>query len=250
MFSGTDDGTNTKYAKLNDAGAISALVNLDPDFRITMYHVARPCRYTKIRYQVGDALIPKELFKYKTPEHFKMLMQNILNPRGEIRCSASLAAFMKRLSPYLQEQVFDGIVKEPEIEEESVGEKMTDILLDDLMFFGDEAEMIVSVVRRGKYVVILQEAVEGIQRLYFAYDEAEDRAIFEYEGRAYVYDQGLFKRLFLRSVEDERNGIIVDTEAEQEPVNESEAQQIHRSGNVILRLIHGGRGEGGKNEHS
>ena len=38
-FSGTDDGTNTKYAELDKQGAISALVNIDPQFRLT--HVLR-----------------------------------------------------------------------------------------------------------------------------------------------------------------------------------------------------------------
>lgn len=51
-------------------GAISALVNIDPTFRITMYQVERPCRYRKIAYDVGDNLIPNELLKFKTPERF------------------------------------------------------------------------------------------------------------------------------------------------------------------------------------
>ena len=47
QFSSTDDGTNAKYAAMRNEGAISALVNIDPTFRITMYHVDKPCRYKK-----------------------------------------------------------------------------------------------------------------------------------------------------------------------------------------------------------
>lgn len=70
QFSSTDDGTNAKYASMREEGAISALVNIDPTFRITMYQVDRPCRYKKIEYDVGDNLIPDGLLKFKTPERF------------------------------------------------------------------------------------------------------------------------------------------------------------------------------------
>ena len=56
VFSSTDDGTNAKFAALNDNGAISALVNIDPEFRMTMYHVAYPSRYTVIPYTVEPDL--------------------------------------------------------------------------------------------------------------------------------------------------------------------------------------------------
>lgn len=54
-FSATDDETNLKYAFLSKHGAISALVNIDPHFRLTVYQVtARPLRYEKIPYEVLD----------------------------------------------------------------------------------------------------------------------------------------------------------------------------------------------------
>jgi integrative and conjugative element protein (TIGR02256 family) len=70
-FSSTDDGTNIKFAKINNQGAISALVNLDPDFRLTVYHVenktslfnAKP-NYTKLLdVKYGDEFIPQELLE-------------------------------------------------------------------------------------------------------------------------------------------------------------------------------------------
>lgn len=66
-FSGTDDGTNRTFARLNQQGAISGLVNLDPKFRLTMYHVSNPFRYDKVAIEVGDDLIPEEYFKLKYP---------------------------------------------------------------------------------------------------------------------------------------------------------------------------------------
>ena len=67
-FSSTDDGTNSDYAKLSPNGAVSVLVNIDPEFRLTPYHVASPLAYSKITYSVGDALIPEHLLQLKKIE--------------------------------------------------------------------------------------------------------------------------------------------------------------------------------------
>lgn len=54
-FSGTDDETNTNFALVNDFGAISGLVNIDPVFRMTFYCVlTEPLRYMKVDYVVED----------------------------------------------------------------------------------------------------------------------------------------------------------------------------------------------------
>ena len=68
-FSTTDDGTNISFAKQNECGVISGLVNIDPKFRLTMFHLSnndifpdsRP-RYRKVEVLVGDDYIPEELF--------------------------------------------------------------------------------------------------------------------------------------------------------------------------------------------
>lgn len=64
-FSNTDDGTNQTFASLNPKGAISGIVNIDPRFRLTMYHVANPLKYEKIDIEVGNDLIPEHYFKLK-----------------------------------------------------------------------------------------------------------------------------------------------------------------------------------------
>ena len=64
-FSPTDDGTNSDYAILTPNGAVSVIVNIVPEFRLTTYHVAWPLSYTKIPYKMGDDYIPKHLFLEK-----------------------------------------------------------------------------------------------------------------------------------------------------------------------------------------
>lgn len=41
VFSGTDDVTNSKFAAQSPKGAISGLINVDPQLRMTMYHLAQ-----------------------------------------------------------------------------------------------------------------------------------------------------------------------------------------------------------------
>lgn len=61
VFSHTDDGTNVKFAKDRQCGAISALVNCDPKMRMTMYHVSPYGEYEHIDWYVDDGeTIPEE----------------------------------------------------------------------------------------------------------------------------------------------------------------------------------------------
>ena len=57
-FSGTDDETNSKYVDSCGNGCISALVNYDPDFRITFYYVERAedggVAYYQVDVEIGD----------------------------------------------------------------------------------------------------------------------------------------------------------------------------------------------------
>lgn len=65
VFSGTDDGTNLTFARMNPNGAISGLVNIDPAFRFTLRHVSAPLHYEIVEFEVGDDLIPEEFFELR-----------------------------------------------------------------------------------------------------------------------------------------------------------------------------------------
>lgn len=67
-FSSTDDGTNTEFSKLHSKGAISGLINIDPNLRLTMYHVGLPLKYTPRKFEVGDNLFPSSLLELKYTE--------------------------------------------------------------------------------------------------------------------------------------------------------------------------------------
>lgn len=91
-FSRTDDVTNFKFARLNTLGAISGLVNIDPRFRLSIYHINNePTRndyigtfeYDRIDIEVGDDVIPKEYFQLRYYDGFE------LNPLPQITNDSS-----------------------------------------------------------------------------------------------------------------------------------------------------------------
>ena len=202
VFSSTDDETNSKYAKLNKTGAISALVNIDPDFRITMYHVERPCKYTKIPYEVGDDLIPEKFLKYKGSEQFCQLMEKQTGKNGtenNLRAyhkSVSFSGFLKTISPCFDAHICEKIIEEPDMEASEVRQKILDQLIDDIIFIGDDIGAEITVLQREKYIVLAQEAITGTERLYFAYSQPEDKVVFEYKGKTYYYEANLFQKSF------------------------------------------------------
>lgn len=61
QFSGEDDITNRRFAAMNSGGALSCLVNLDPHFRLTAFHVPADLNYQRLPVVVGDALIDSSL---------------------------------------------------------------------------------------------------------------------------------------------------------------------------------------------
>lgn len=68
VFSSVDDVTNKSFATFigDNLGAISGLVNIDPNFRLTMYHVSLPLNYSRIlNVYIGDDLIPEKFIRLK-----------------------------------------------------------------------------------------------------------------------------------------------------------------------------------------
>lgn len=82
-FSSTDDGTNQKYAQLRGDGAISALVNLVPDFQMTVFRVDLPLQYHVVKYIIGDQHIPQELMQQKNVSDFVKRSSTYTAPAGK-----------------------------------------------------------------------------------------------------------------------------------------------------------------------
>lgn len=202
-FSSTDDGTNAKYAALNQQGAISALVNVDPKFRLTVYQVDRPCRYTKIEYDVGDHLIPDKYLELKTPGSYFSLMEKMIHgsqPSSKningYHISVSLASFLKLITPHMADLVVSDLDTAQMQFDESSQEKILDAIMEDLTFMADESHIEVSMSMTDCALVMYQEAINKSTSMYFGFSAQKESVVVSYEGKCFLYRSGLFKDMY------------------------------------------------------
>ncbi|MBR9936934.1 Mov34/MPN/PAD-1 family protein [Oscillospiraceae bacterium Marseille-Q3528] len=195
-FSATDDGTNSKYARMRREGAISALVNIDPKFRLTMYHVDQPCRYSVVAYAVGDHLIPDEMLQYKSPEKFKSLMAGIISDKyKDFHPSVSLHGFLKSVLPYMKRIKINEPFAEMKNSEIAI-ERILDALVEDSAFLADEQGIAYAISRAEQFICLSQDAIDVPVKLYFRYIAEKDIVVFSYKNNCYLYESNAFRRAF------------------------------------------------------
>lgn len=238
VFSTTDNGTNAKYASMRQCGAISALVNIDPTFRLTMYHVGKPCRYTKISYVIGDELIPNKYMELKMPQQFETIMQNILHPTqnsNEYHPTVSLRSFMNLIEPYFINRETKERVERHTASSEEVRNKIIDSLVTDLSFMSDEIGIELSVLQNAGLFALTQDTIDGMIKIFFVYDEKNDRLLFQYNKANYLYEDGLFENLYRSHISNEGNKMN-NGDAVHE-IQEDLEQETKKIINGVLRFI-------------
>lgn len=196
QFSSTDDGTNSKYARMRKEGAISALVNIDPEFRLTMYHVDQPCRYSVIEYDVGNHLIPDEMLRYKSPEKFANLMAGIISDEyKDFHPSVSLNGFLKTVLPYMKRIKINEVFTEVK-DRDIATERILDELVEDSAFLADEQGIEYSISQVDQFICLSQDAIDVSVKLYFRYIAKNDIVVFSYKNECYLYESNAFRRAF------------------------------------------------------
>lgn len=233
-FSGTDDGTNTKYAELNEQGAISALVNIDPQFRLTVYSVMLPLKYEKIKYVVGDSYISQEMFTLKNRVFLQQQIEvssshqavsNSLKhkwlaakrtkggeilfrePAQKIECKEF--SFHEAIYWFLQQRTYSDI-KNPSVKlsKEDEGDAVLYILEkldDDLKFLtqlGVECQM--SIGPTGSLILKESEPFTKTHSRFELFFGLQDNEIlFSFNEWCYKYHTGLFKDAYLEFLSKE-----------------------------------------------
>lgn len=238
IFSTTDNGTNAKYAQMRNCGAISALVNIDPKFRITMYHVGQPCRYSKIAYVVGNELIPDKYLRLKTPQRYEKIMDDILNGKngnGDLHPSVSFKSFLSMIKPFFSDRYITDKIARPKELSEDVKNALIEAVVSDIDFMSDELGIELQIVQKNGLLALIQDTVDGVVKLFFVYDENKQRIVFQYDGMNYVYEDGLFEKLYKLS---EDSGHL-DSQAEFESQSVIEIQEvIEQDARRILDGVH------------
>lgn len=196
QFSSTDDGTNSKYAQMRKEGAISALVNIDPKFRLTMYHIDQPCRYSVIEYDVGNHLIPDEMLRYKSPEKFANLMAGIISDEyKDFHPSVSLNGFLKTVLPYMKRIKINEVFTE--VKDRNIAtERILDELVEDSAFLADDQGIEYSISQVDQFICLSQDAIDVSVKLYFRYISENDIVVFSYNNECYLYENNAFRRAF------------------------------------------------------
>lgn len=65
QFSATDMDTNFRFAQETKRGILSGIVNIDPQFRLTLYYCEENRKPRPIESETGSELIPEALLKLK-----------------------------------------------------------------------------------------------------------------------------------------------------------------------------------------
>lgn len=197
-FSSTDDGTNRQYAQLNACGALSVLVNIDPEFRVTAYHVSNPLKYQRIPHEIGDELIPEHIRRHKTIEdtleYINGYEKRRASPKKTVPSRENLDHLMNLMKPRFQ--IFnyaDAEIEHAEADISGVRDYLTDSLLDDLSFLTETRGILLEVRQDEKCITVSQK--DGTAKLYFTYIQTMKKIIFSYCDTCFVYSSGLFSKL-------------------------------------------------------
>ena len=211
IFSRTDGGTNSQYAAMRPEGAISMLVNLEPEFRFTIYHVSQPCRYTRIEeYEVGDYLFPHELLEYKN----KTLLLNKLNGKYGIpnccdecepKATKSLDEVMNIIMPDLMEKYayYPKMEFLNMVRKEDYSQKIAETIASDILFFSDRYGIKFYSTSLFNKIIVAQGSAQEKVELIFTYNKKEETIIVSFMDNSYYYQEGLFERLIRKAVQDE-----------------------------------------------
>jgi len=199
-FSSTDDGTNSDYAKLSVNGAVSVLVNIDPKFRITPYHVAWPLRYTKITYKVGDDLIPEQMLQLKNAEQSLDYINSYADKSYTVKnpFEKPKADFVRLLDGIKGKFQRITLVKDDFRPEDAEKHKdfLIDSLLDDITYFSETRGLALN-VEQNKGILSLSHkgANNTITKVHFIYVAHKKQIVFSYNDICYLYTPGLFANL-------------------------------------------------------
>lgn len=209
IFSRTDGETNSLYAAMRPEGAISMLVNLEPEFRFTIYHVAKPCTYKKIlAYEVGDNLFPKGLLDYKDP----IVLKNYLNGNtnitdasiSEIGVSKNLDEIMKIILP----ELIDKYSYDPKIDlfnmarKEDYSQKIANDVASDILFLGDRYGIQFYPTSLMNKLIVAQGSGQEKIELVFTYNKKESTLLVTYLDNTFYYREGLFEHLIRKALQD------------------------------------------------
>lgn len=221
IFSSTDDGTNISYAKLNKAGAISALVNIDPKFRLTVYHVSLPMgrvKYTPISYEVGDHLFPSGVLELLSGKELENKINSLGCRNGDdyvystyvrkCRFKDVLELLSQNNTPAKLEKYYEEIKnasKEPDFTD-----RLSDAITDDLDYLVNVLGIELIIKQTAHYLFVSAKSEDTDAALRFSYIKSTNQTVYIYNSYLYVYTPGMIESIVAGNTEskEKRNGLF------------------------------------------
>lgn len=214
VFSGTDDGTNKTFAKLSSHGTISALVNIDPKFRLTVYHVDVPLSYKKIQYEVGNDLFPEGVLDLISCEDHINLINSYTNAeyvrglRAKIEPSVTFDEILDYIKKAVDEYDAENYSDEIKSAHKSSGflDEISDAVYDDLEYFTTELNLSLNVTLSRGYLCLFDRASDNGKKIYFSKIGSLNAFVFIIDNKVYLYKQGMIQRLLNEAKSENREG--------------------------------------------
>lgn len=201
-FSSTDDITNSKYAKLNEFGAISGIVNIDPNFRLTLYRVEYPLDYTILKYTVDDNKIPKEvneLINHKFIE--KDINRHSENVQKAYKYNITLrnqkifqTQLLNSINDYLKDRTISDIkiLRLDGFEGDYPIHEILELVEDDLDFLQRNSSRTQLTLNKENFL----ELSAPNNKLNIVFGKDNENIVFQFKGVIYKYYKGLFIKAF------------------------------------------------------
>jgi len=198
VFSSEDDLTNAELLRDDPHRAISALVNIDPHFRITVYALrpsgySRP-GYTRIAYSQDDAAIPEELRRFVSAEE----MQERINRgnRTPVKREKTLpAGFFKRILDRVKREcpvaTVGGQSGGVPVQDDDL-DSMVEAVEEDMKYLAEICAM--SLTEEGIFQ-IREDAKTGKKPVVVELFPADGKIYSCYGKKIFEYRSGLFKSL-------------------------------------------------------
>ena len=73
------------------------------------------------------------------------------------------------------------------------------------MFMADKIGIKMAIVQKDNYIGLVHDAIEGVEKIIFAYSETEDKCFFRYNNKNYTYEEGLFEKFYNKVEEYKAN---------------------------------------------
>lgn len=201
-FSKIDDITNTKFSKMRREGAISALVNIDPNFRLNVFHVSDGCNYEKVDFEVENSEILDKYCMNKNAEDIDNRITEIISGKNT-KIEKFMDKFIKSRGITVLRNLKDAkkinekdenlllIPKDIEIDSDEFDDKILDSCLDDIYYILEKVNIKLNLDVEDGNLCVYDQNFNYL--LAFGKIKELDLLLLKYKDNIYIYKKDIIR---------------------------------------------------------